>query len=232
VYGDAYSLQVDVSRLPDPRQLQALASLSAENSGAALRGDIKTVFYFVAGTQTAAIGDNPLAQTGQTGLMRGEMDRATATYATDHGGITADLINGELLAPEVTSMQFQYYDGSEWVDSWDSGEMGGLPPVVQVTLHVTVKKPERVRSSGLGSDSNGALPEEQTTLPYTLLVHLPAAQASQSSSGSSTSGQQSGSSTGETTGGNQSKGNAPTNNQSKNNQSRDNQSKDNTPKGR
>ena len=51
--------------------------------------------------------------------------------------------NSKLLAAEVKSVQFQYFDGSEWEDSWDGTQAGsdgvtpiGPPLAIAVTLGI------------------------------------------------------------------------------------------------
>lgn len=43
----------------------------------------------------------------------------------------------QVLAPEVTSLSFRYFDGFEWTDSWDSRAMERLPNAVEVTLELS-----------------------------------------------------------------------------------------------
>jgi hypothetical protein len=210
IYGDAYTLQVDVSRLPDPYQLQSQCSLGTDSQYAATRADVKTVFYFVAGTQdvglvgsqgsasAAASGptlaDMGLVQGSASGLVRCEAGRAAAVYATDHGGLSSAILSGDLLAPEVAAIRFEYFDGSEWVDTWDSTQNNGLPMAVYVTLYITPIRPQRPQSSVYGGATGNSLPDQQQAIPYSLLVALPMAQATQASgtsgtaTGTSTSG--------------------------------------------
>jgi hypothetical protein len=84
----------------------------------------------------------------------------------------------ELLAPEVTDIQFRYFDGSEWLDQWDSTEQNGLPVAVEVT--VWLPRPKATRSAGLGlgnadTPDQGAGQDEENQQTYQLIVHLPVA---------------------------------------------------------
>jgi hypothetical protein len=40
----------------------------------------------------------------------------------------------QLLAREISSLQFQYFDGTDWLDVWDSVEYGTVPQAVKVTI--------------------------------------------------------------------------------------------------
>jgi hypothetical protein len=39
-----------------------------------------------------------------------------------------------VLAPEVTEVQFRYFDGVDWLEEWDSALQERLPNAVEVTL--------------------------------------------------------------------------------------------------
>lgn len=43
----------------------------------------------------------------------------------------------EEIGPHVPYVRFRYYDGSSWVDSWDSKQSGTLPRAIEVTITVT-----------------------------------------------------------------------------------------------
>ncbi len=209
IYGDNYTLQVDVSRLPDPYQLQSQCALSADSQYAATWTDVKTVSYFVgtpqdvgltgsqgpalSGTASPAPGGTGLIQGLQSGLMRCEAGRAAAVFAADHGGLSSAVLTGDLLAPEVAAIQFEYFDGSEWNDTWDSTQMTGLPMAVEVTVYITPMRSQRPRSSAYGGAAGNSPPDQQQAIPYSLLVALPMAQATQASG---TSGTAAGTSTG------------------------------------
>ena len=66
------------------------------------------------------------------GLMRSELDRAVSTWSTMNGSEQPLYANAKLLAKEVTSLAFQYFDGTAWTTDWDSSAMGGLPVADQV----------------------------------------------------------------------------------------------------
>ena len=48
--------------------------------------------------------------------------------------IAMDSDDGTVWAPEVLDCRFSYFDGSEWLDSWDSIEKNGLPVAIKVEL--------------------------------------------------------------------------------------------------
>ena len=79
-----------------------------------------------------------------------------------------------MIAPEVASIEFQYYDGTEWLTEWDSDEMGCLPTAVRITLLLA----ERAETDTTSRASNATLPTLATASPdqiYSLMVRLPTA---------------------------------------------------------
>ncbi len=82
---------------------------------------------------------------GGGGLARQEVAVATSQDALQNlpPGIPDE--DAHVLAPEVKSVQFQFYDGSSWQDSWDCTTAGadgvtpiGPPQAVAVTLEIAV----------------------------------------------------------------------------------------------
>lgn len=138
--GDATNLVLSVS-LP-----QSHANYAAFDDEAALglrTSDLRSVTYLLAGeglgdlqeavaerfTATAEGGDSTVI-----GLARLEGDRLTlqqADMATD-----VDLLadQARLLAPEIKSLLFEYFDGYEWQEEWDSSLYGSLPIAVRITI--------------------------------------------------------------------------------------------------
>jgi hypothetical protein len=141
-------LQVDTSRLPRIDQYDA--ALADRLS------DVKTVAYYL-----------------DKGLVRREMDRATAAWAVQQGQLADATAGLEPIAPEVTAIEFRYYDGAEWVDTWDSAEKEGLPLAVEIAIAIgPTQPPASARSAGMFSNRST---EASQPLVYRLLVHLPTA---------------------------------------------------------
>ncbi|MCE9605977.1 MAG: GspJ family type II secretion system protein [Planctomycetia bacterium] len=177
IYGDQFSLQVDVSRLPS-------ANGSATNlAGAATDapGDVKTVGYFLSLSPAGTSGSAASGTTAMTGmgLYRQSSDRAAASYGSASGGAVGTG-NAQLLAAEVAAIEFRYYDGTQWQTVWDSSG-GTLPTAVEILL--TLHPPEMPAVS-----SSSMLTQPQT---YRSVVSIPAARASASSSSTGTDSSQS-----------------------------------------
>jgi type II secretory pathway pseudopilin PulG len=170
LYGNSTQLQIDVSRLPrlDEYMLanqQTTVDTMAGASATAMDhiSDVKNVAYYVLGnTTTLGLGAGTGMQTG-FGLVRRDMDRASALYASqsmEEGNLDSA---AEVIAPEIEAVQFAYFDGQNqiWLNSWDSSQYGSLPLAVQITIWVT-RPPRR----------NGETPPPGV---YSVLVNIPSA---------------------------------------------------------
>ncbi len=181
LYGEVDWIQVDVSRLPRPDQLQSEILLSADGLLIDRVSDVKTVSYFVLDPAEAAnyaLANTP-GVTGfeqQGGLVRRELDRALTAYLADSGQL--DQIDNALqpIAPEVETVEFAYFDGSSWVDSWDSDLQGTLPTAVEIRLYLrpatSRSRTETGSSFAAGSDSADA---DDDLHMYRTVVYIPAA---------------------------------------------------------
>ncbi len=141
IYGDQYSLIVDVSRIPRPDEYIMQTATLSDHFIADVPGDMKTVTYFVQSPTNMGVEDT-LAQfaapdvsvSGQaSGLVRRQLDRAVTAYAEEMGNTQRLQRTGDLLAPEVVALEFAYFDGVEWLLEWDSSTQS-LPWLVEITL--------------------------------------------------------------------------------------------------
>ncbi|PQO25432.1 hypothetical protein C5Y96_24125 [Blastopirellula marina] len=140
LYGNAYELQVDISRIPriDEYDPQYTSFRSREIGD--IPSDIKTVTYFLLQPGVSSLGHGTVGDAGitetQFGLVRRELDRAVTQYALNNGDSANLDASAEILAPEVSLVQFRYFDGFTWVEEWDSEAMGGLPMAVDVIIAI------------------------------------------------------------------------------------------------
>lgn len=175
LYGNMFELQVDTSRTP---RIDEYAAFSADDTGSAAVGclsDLKNVTYYVLGNIYGGASEfSEFSEASQGGgLVRREMNRATAAYAADMGQL--DQFQQDLgpIAPEVAAIGFLYFDGTDVVTEWDSQERGGLPMAVEVTLYI---RPRHHRKSPVVTTRAAAAMEQEELLVYRLLVHLPIAE--------------------------------------------------------
>lgn len=140
LYGSQYELMLDVSRLPRVDEYIPQGGSMLESTLTDVPGDIKTVSYFVQTPTSMGVADslNDFAdQTevviGTSGLVRRQLDRAILAYAEEVGDTTRLQQTGVLIAPEVVSLEFAYYDGTQWLYDWDSTTQA-LPHLITITL--------------------------------------------------------------------------------------------------
>src|SRR5262249_25102667 len=121
VQGTSSQLTVFISRVPQA------PSYGADNP--AVVSDIRRITYWLAGSTS-----DPLA------LAREEVRRVTSD---DEAPVPPDIPDEAsfVKAEEVKSLQFSYFDGNEWLDSWDGAAPGsdgvtpqGPPPLIAITI--------------------------------------------------------------------------------------------------
>lgn len=125
--GDASSLTLFVSQVP---RNSGNGSNPTAPPGVS---DQRRIMYWLAGG-----GNSPL------GLARQELGQVTSDDAsnTTPPAVT-DPGSKLIVAPEVKSLQFQYFDGSNWQDTWDGTQAGsdgvspiGPPAAVAITIGI------------------------------------------------------------------------------------------------
>jgi len=146
IYGSSTSIEIDVSRLPRPDEYYPTVGNTAAGTIGDMPSDVKTVGYYVQSPRSDGVQDS-LGQLSQQaansssnatailngGLVRRSVDRAVTQYAYEVAQTDQLLRTGELIAPEVLALEFQYFDGTIWQTQWD-GSVQGLPQVVKITI--------------------------------------------------------------------------------------------------
>ena len=195
LYGTADVLQMDVSRLPRLDQLSSDVTQSPGSGTLDRVSDLKTVTYYVIPPNSGQLATSPQGTTVRTGLVRRELDRAVTAHAAEMG--TLDLMDAEVepLAPEVVAVEFAYFDGLEWLDYWDSQELGGLPWAIQITLLIVPSTNPSGAALPWNDASQTTSADGQPLLQYRHMVYLPAARAAMAQSGAGSSGDTAGTGT-------------------------------------
>lgn len=138
LYGSATELKVDISRLPRKDQYNIVTFSDGTQSD--IPSDVKTVSYFVRNDSNF---EEDLSSTNVNidetmGLVRRSIDRAVSRYADDYGSSLQLEDYEEVLAREISQIEFRYWDqeAETWVTEWDSDEMLGLPKAVEISIAV------------------------------------------------------------------------------------------------
>lgn len=139
LYGDSQSLILHVSLPSRAASLGAASGAAATEDAAGYVGsDMQSIAYFLAGSsstmaqQLSGSLTSPLGQS--TGLARLQGDRMAMQAADESGDLTSMAAGAKLLAPEVASVQFEYFDGVSWTTSWDSGTSNSIPNAIRITI--------------------------------------------------------------------------------------------------
>lgn len=194
LYGNQYELMVDVSRLPRPDQYysQQMSSLSTQMPD--VPSDIKSVLYYVQSSGNSMGIQDPLQSGSLTGiaveptaeeaikagggLVRRQLDRAVTQWANDQGQSDRLMRTGELLASEVVSLEFNYYDGTQWLTQWDSSQQN-LPLVVKIQLGMQDPGIAKTQPLAAGTPVSSMAADQLQTYGvrvYELSVAIPGAQ--------------------------------------------------------
>ena len=142
-------LMLDVTRLPRldelfptvPRQASAVDN-GRGSSKLPRPSDLKTVRYFVRQGTTidpsdiaADVALHARSAAAASAGWCGKRSTARSAQTAEQAGNSQLLNSGQvLLAPEVTQIQFRYFDGTTAVDKWDMQEHGAMPTAVEVRI--------------------------------------------------------------------------------------------------
>jgi hypothetical protein len=191
LYGNQYELQIDVSRLPRVDEYQVMLNPLSGQTVADIPSDVKTVAYYLqpdalATSTTSTLNDPTTSErvraTGAVGrgLVRRELDRAVSLWASENNNMDDLSQQGEMLAMEVTGLEFRYFDGTEWMTEWNSEERQGLPVAVAIAVEIAgdaASSTDEAPRSLLEPMATGAEdPSAPSRLLYRLVVHLPASE--------------------------------------------------------
>ena len=143
VQGDSETLNLFLSRVPRE------AWLNINSSMPPIVSDLRRVSYWLPGGQ-----DSPM------GLARQEVPLVTSDDALQNLPPGIDNEASYVIADEVRSLNFQYFDGTNWQDSWDSTVAGndgvtpiGSPVAIAVTIGVAAAQRQREDLSARYCDS-------------------------------------------------------------------------------
>ena len=183
VFGDSQNLVLHISRPP-----RALVAATSETDAAEASGksDQASVSYFLADPSSGGLagqvasmnGGDSSAFGGVVGLARLEGDRLLIEQAGANDSTDMLASQAKVLAAEVVSLEFAYWDGLEWLDSWDSVTSGSLPSAIGVTMGIDVtKSPEqRWLAERLQENGSGVVEEEIKPIEVRHVIAVPLAE--------------------------------------------------------
>jgi hypothetical protein len=113
-----------------------------------------------------------------SGLVRRQLDRGVTAYAEEIGDTSRLMRTGDLIAPEVISIEFSYFDGTQWLLEWDSSTQS-LPWLIQISLAMQSATGSEKSWMAPGTPISTMTYEDRTAYGvkiYTLVVAIPGAQ--------------------------------------------------------
>jgi prepilin-type N-terminal cleavage/methylation domain-containing protein len=166
IVGTAEQLQLDISQ---PAREDFVPDESGTESGTTLpaSSDTVRVTWGLITPTTADVDDSGRRSlTVNPALGRQIVDRLRGVVEVEEDTINhVALADSSILAREVVSLQFRYYDGYSWVDEWDSVLMERLPRAIEVTIGYI--QPEYNPAGSLN------LPGQVTILPVKHVILVP-----------------------------------------------------------
>jgi hypothetical protein len=135
--GTATDLQLFVSR---PEKSLAYVASQDLTSTSQRTSDLMIIRYLMAqsggGGLASAIAEKETVGTrsGPVGIAKLEGDLFGLSTAVETSEETPQLAVSKLLAKEVSGLQFRYYDGLGWQETWDSNALNELPKAIEITL--------------------------------------------------------------------------------------------------
>jgi len=181
VYGNQFELQVDVlGRFSEPVRYDMITSMGGDPLASNLLSEPKVITYYVRAATSAELAGTPLESTESNSresmsiLARRIQSRAVAVNSAGLG--MADTQTGEqMLSDQVVAIQFQYHDGYDWTDTWDTST-AGLPIAVKITLTIADAADESYDTVEMNSDNT-----------FEMTVRIPTAEAVSTEDTSTTS---------------------------------------------
>lgn len=135
--GTATDLQLFVSRPEKSLDYVASQDLSLTSQRSS---DLMIIRYLMAqtggGGLASAIADKESigTESGPIGIAKLEGDLFGLSTAVETSEESPQLAASKLLAKEVSGLQFRYYDGLTWQESWDSNALNEMPKAIEITL--------------------------------------------------------------------------------------------------
>jgi hypothetical protein len=132
------------------------------------------------GLQLVSYYPGPAAASDESsapGLVRHEAD-PMVTRVEDLDFESDGLPEGaQVMAPEAALLEFRYFDGFEWFDSWDSTYFGELPRAVEIAVGFTLTTTSTAQAQALEKERMAAQATGRVWPPvYRMVVALPMAE--------------------------------------------------------
>ena len=176
IVGTTDVLQLDISQparedfIPTDSTTQPASTTTAEATPSAESDQVRVKWGMARPLRAPDSATGPRALVANPALAREMADRLWKSFETDEdttsSSLNTPLDESSILAREVVSLRFRYYDGYSWVSEWNSTTRGRLPRAIEVTFGFL--KPEYKPSGSLNLPGQ----EEVVLIKHVILVPL------------------------------------------------------------
>jgi len=175
VTGDAHSVVLHTVRLPDKALFE---DRSIRDEPLPAECDITKIQYYVAEDEEETVElEDGTEQLVVYGLVRWQQNTLHQPVLIERDDEQFEV---ELWSDEIKYLGFRYFDGVEWVLTWQAGPGNSLPQAVEVTVGFTPVTGEQleleeeiIESQRLGEEAE--LPEYPFGDRYAMVVRVPQA---------------------------------------------------------
>lgn len=137
--GNSSDLQLFVSR---PERTLSYVAAQELSSTSERTSDLMIIRYLMAakgaGGLSSEIADRESSErgTGPLGLAKMEGDLFGLSTAVETSEEQPQLLASKMLAKEISKLQFRYFDGINWQETWDSTTLNEMPKAVEIILTI------------------------------------------------------------------------------------------------
>lgn len=180
IVGTAELLQLDISHADQSEELvPGKAGVSGTNATRSeVGGQRRVVWGMVTPSRALAASSGEAEPSKQSltvrpALARQMSDRLIEVVngpGAEATNLPAALNETSIIAQEVVSLRFRYYDGYAWVEQWDSTEKGRLPRAVEMTLGFIQDSYKRPGSLNLPGSETILLQKHVVLVPVSVPV--------------------------------------------------------------
>ena len=167
IVGTADQLQLDISQparedfIPDESDTSSATALPATSD------TVRVTWGLITPTSAPVDDSGRRSLTVNPALARQIVDRLRGVVEVEEDTRqNVAFADASILAREVVSLQFRYYDGYSWVEEWDSVVMERLPRAIEVTIGFIKKDYQQASSLNL--------PGQVTIIPIKHVILVPA----------------------------------------------------------
>lgn len=173
IVGTANDLLLYVSR---PEKNLSYVTAQSLTSTKDRTSDLMIVRYLIADTAGGGISSDIADQfagseNGAIGLVRITGDLYGMSTAVQDGAESGQTLVDQIDAKEVSKLEFRYFDGINWQETWDSTSLNQLPAAIEIVLTL-----RNLQSSGTAFADDEVDPYALGETTHRMVVAIPVAE--------------------------------------------------------